>query len=122
MSGFNQVVRTWALPAYLILITCLSLLPGNDLPRVKLFPHFDKLIHACMYAGLTFLAIARWTGLSRSPGMWILFLSITLYGSGIEGLQAVLSIQRSFDFFDILSNALGFFPGWAGWRLLDSFR
>ncbi|HAR33710.1 MAG TPA: VanZ family protein, partial [Desulfobacter sp.] len=37
---------------WLVIILVLSLIPGNKLPGIPLFPHIDKVVHALMYFGL----------------------------------------------------------------------
>jgi glycopeptide antibiotics resistance protein len=101
--------------AYLVLITLLSLWPSDGLPDVKLFPYADKLIHAGMYAGFTFLMLWAWPR-ELSGAKQILPLLIIAWGLFMEVLQQYSNLGRSFDLTDELANSLGFLPGWICWR------
>ena len=48
----------------------LSATPADDLPPVALFPHFDKLVHAGLYASLL-TAFRPWRGWRRIPSEWL---------------------------------------------------
>jgi len=102
--------------AYLLLITALSLWPSAALPDVMLFPYADKLIHAGMYAGFTFLMLWAWP--SRFPGSLqiIPLFMVVAWGLLMEALQRYTQFGRSFDLTDELANTLGFLPGWLAWR------
>jgi len=98
---------------YLLLITFLSLMPSNDIPDIKLFPHADKLIHAAMYAGFTFLLLNAWKGYFIERKKWLIPIAVALWGITMEILQSTKGIGRSFDLWDEAANIAGFFPGWA---------
>jgi len=104
--------------AYVVLITALSLWPSDGLPDVKLFPYADKLIHAGMYAGLTFLMFRAWPGELSGARQILPLLIVIAWGLFIEILQQYSHSGRSFDLTDELANILGFLPGWIGWRWL----
>jgi VanZ family protein len=101
---------------YLLAITLLSLWPSADLPNVILFPNADKLIHCCMYAGLTFLALWTWPEHFTGNKQFLPLLAVLLWGFSMEVLQGLTHMGRSFDLKDELANTLGFFPGWVLWR------
>lgn len=104
---------------YLFIVTVISLFPSNDIPEVTLFPYFDKLVHFSMYALFSFLMLWAWP--EKFPG-WkqiIPFLLVVSYGFLMEALQRYSNMGRSFDLSDELANALGFFPGWFFWRLIN---
>jgi len=100
---------------YLALITALSQWPSDELPDIMLFPYADKVIHLCMYAGLTFLLFLAWPKIFAGRRAFIPLLLVIAWGFFMEFLQRYGNLGRSFDFFDEMSNALGFFPGWICW-------
>ena len=102
--------------AYFVLITLLSLWPSDGLPDIKLFPFADKLIHAGMYAGFTFLMFWAWPEDLSGAKQILPLLIIIVWGFLMEILQQYSYIGRSFDLTDELANCLGFLPGWIGWR------
>ncbi len=105
--SFPQWSRVLLSLIYLGLIAMLSLLPSDDLPKVQLFKGFDKLVHGCMYFGLTILAC--WTFHSEEKRIRILFVvlfSIT-WGLLMEISQLEMMIGRAFEWTDELSNCLG---------------
>lgn len=102
--------------AYLLLITLLSLLPGSDLPKVKLFPHADKVVHLAMYAGFTFLLFFNWPRYFAGWRWWLPFLAVIAWGLAMEVLQGLGHQGRAFDLLDEVANVSGFFPGWIVWR------
>jgi len=116
MSGRLQKT---ALVAYILLITLLSLLPGSDLPKVKLFLHADKVVHLCMYAGLTFLLFWAWPRFFRGSRQWLPLVAVMYWGLSMEILQDLSPYGREFDLYDMAANTLGFFPGWLIWRWLN---
>ncbi len=77
------------------------------------FPHFDKLVHFVMYAGLGFLcawslqAIAR---LPRRRSALFAVLMATAYGMVMEVVQYFLP-TRSMESADVLANAIGAVAG-----------
>ncbi|MCK9400267.1 MAG: VanZ family protein [Bacteroidales bacterium] len=102
--------------AYLVLITALSLWPSDGLPDVTLVPFADKLIHAGMYAGFTFLMLWAWPEEFSGAKQILPLLLVIAWGFLMEVLQQYSYFGRSFDITDELANSLGFLPGWIGWR------
>lgn len=102
--------------AYLVLITALSLWPSDGLPDIKLFPYADKLIHAGMYAGFTFLMLWAWPRELSGAKQFLPLLIVIAWGFFMEVLQQYSHLGRSFDLTDELANSLGFLPGWICWR------
>ena len=103
---------------YLLLVTVLSLYPSSGLPRIELFPNADKLIHAGMYAGFTFLMFLAWPEKFSGKKQFLPFLAVFIWGFSMEILQGIMNLGRSFDLLDELANCLGFFPGWFAWKWL----
>ena len=96
---------------YIGIVALLSLLPSNSLPKVHLFEGADKIVHFCMYLGLTMLSC--WTihaELNSARYSLLVILPIS-WGIIMEILQYLMQIGRSFEFVDILSNSIGAFCG-----------
>ena len=92
---------------YLIIIAFLSLLPPNDFPDLPLFPGADKIVHACLYLGLTWLAC--WSMNAEIKNIWyylIILFSIS-WGAIMELFQFLMHMGRSFEFNDIIGNSVG---------------
>ncbi len=108
--------------AYLLLITALSLMPSNNLPKINLFPHADKLIHMGMYAGFTFMLLNAWKGYFIDRNKWLIPICIAAWGISMELLQSTKSIGRTFDLWDEVANIAGFFPGWLVVVLFQKYK
>lgn len=108
--------------AYLLLITALSLWPSDQMPDVMLFPYADKLIHAGMYGGFTFLLLWAWPVAFSGYRQFLPFFIVVAYGFFMETLQRISFLGRSFDLTDELANSLGFFPGWIFYRFINTFK
>jgi VanZ family protein len=92
---------------YLGIIAFLSLLPPNDFPDIPLFPGADKIIHTCMYLGLTWLAC--WSMHAETNRFWYFLIILFAIGWGIvmEIFQFLMHMGRSFEFYDIIGNSIG---------------
>jgi VanZ family protein len=108
-----------------LLISSLSLVPGENMPGSFLFsiPHFDKIIHMCMYGALGFVALVE---SRKSPPrlalhMLIIF-SIFALSALIEILQATVIASRAAEWYDLLANFLGLLAGYLAYRLVGSWR
>jgi len=92
---------------YLTIIALLSLLPPNDFPQIQLFQGADKIVHICLYLGLTWLACwSLHAEINRRMYFFIIFFSIG-FGLIMEVFQFFLDIGRSFELFDIMGNSIG---------------
>ncbi|MEI6062643.1 MAG: VanZ family protein [Bacteroidota bacterium] len=100
---------------YLLLITTLSLWPSDGLPDIALFPGADKIIHAGMYAGLTFILFWAWPARFSDKKQLFPLLAVFLWGFLMEFLQGFTHLGRTFDMTDELANTLGYIPGWICW-------
>jgi hypothetical protein len=107
---------------YFILITVLSLWPSDSLPDLHLFPHADKIVHAGMYAGFTFLMLWAWPDKLTGYRQFIPLGAVVFWGITMELLQKYGTVDRSLDALDILANIFGFLPGWALWRIFTAIR
>ncbi len=85
----------------LFVITFLSLLPADELPKVA---GSDKLHHLLAYAGLMF-----WVAL-RKPKYWlVLLLFFVAWGGAIELIQPY--VNRYAEWLDFLVNSVGLLLG-----------
>lgn len=94
-------------------ILLLTLMPGDDMPQVELFPHFDKIVHAIMFGGLAATLIwdiLRGRGKHRTVAVWLwAAVSATAFGGIVEVLQDMMGLGRSGDEMDLLADMAGAF-------------
>ena len=91
--------------AVLLAIWILSLLPGADIPDV---PGSDKWHHALAYCACMFC----WAQLYQRPVQRLkLAIAFAAMGVLIECIQ-YFTPTRSFEFLDMLANAIGVIIGW----------
>ena len=107
---------------YLSIVADLSLLPSDELPELPLFPGADKIIHSCMYLGLTWLACWSLQAESKSNRYFYIFLFSVSWGAIMELLQLFMLMGRSFELFDILSNLVGTFAGLLLYIFMAKFK
>ena len=102
-----KILSFWKPLLWLVIILVLSLIPGNKLPGIPLFPHIDKVVHALMYFGLAILLVRP---LKRVPGsrpyLWAVLICLII-GTAVEYSQAHLAVNRSGNFYDELANVFG---------------
>ena len=118
--SFKPWLRKTIGTLYLAIVALLSLLPSYDLPDIQLFPGADKLVHICMYLGLSFLAcwsfeISR----DRMKPLYMMLAGVFMYGVLMEILQRTMHNGRSFDFKDMLANLTGAVIGILIYRYFD---
>lgn len=96
-----------------ILILIMSGMPGDSIPQSKFWsiPHFDKLVHMALYLPLGFFLVAEFR-LSTSAVLNKFAIPATLlivatYGGLIELAQDYLFVQRSADWYDLISDVFG---------------
>ena len=92
---------------YLGIIALLSLMPSKDVPDVQLFNGFDKLVHACMYFGLTILACWTFHAEIKRIRIFYIVLFCASWGLLMEISQLEMSLGRAFEWMDELSNSIG---------------
>jgi hypothetical protein len=86
-----------------------SLVPPSGVPKLSFLsiPHADKLIHFCMYAGLSYILFQASYSLSaRIPVLALVAVSIA-YGGAMELCQWLWVPGRSAEVPDLAANALG---------------
>ena len=80
-------------------------------PPVQLFSWFDKLVHFCMYAGISTLSWMEYGRCHKTTGAKPILLGAVLapvlMGGLVELAQAYLTTYRTGDWSDFLANALG---------------
>lgn len=118
-SVFPQFIKNlWPAIVWLGGIFVLTLLPGNYFPKVSgLWSLFsaDKLIHICLFAGLSFLML---TGLEKQYYKYnrrYIHLIVAAFSLGIaiitELLQWQLPIKRDGNIYDFIANFAGIVIG-----------
>lgn len=107
LFSIPQWLRITLSAVYLSIIVFLSLLPPNDFPEIPLFPGADKIVHTCLYLGLTWLAC--WSMHAEIRNVWYYRIVLFSIGWGLtmEIFQYVMNLGRSFDSFDIVVNSIG---------------
>ena len=120
MYSLKPWVRKTIGAVYLVVIALLSLWPSSSLPQVSLFSGADKLVHICMYLGLSFLACWIYEiGHQRVWFIYSLLAAVFMYGALMEVLQHTMRAGRSFDFKDMIANLIGAIIGVLIYRYLD---
>lgn len=85
-----------------------SLTPSDTVPKFHLIPHFDKLVHFCMYFGYTILLIPIILNNGRYLNTYSLaVITAALTGILFEILQYFLPIGRSASILDAIANLSG---------------
>lgn len=108
MSAFTKLLPSitygWA-----ITILIISVIPAEDLPSLNIWEP-DKVMHAAVYALLTFLAWRmrqqRRGNLRRLINVIYSAVMCIAYGFCMEVIQQILP-TRKFDLYDALANAIG---------------
>jgi len=108
---YKAVALSW-----LILMSILFVLPGSAIPKENWFDriHVDKLAHIGLFAVLIFLWRSSFDWNINSYQFVLLFLAL-LYGLLIEFIQLYWVPNRSFDFYDVLSDMIGSIVGLLVW-------
>ncbi len=102
-----KILRFWKPVLWLSIILILSLMPGNRLPGIPLFPHMDKVVHAAMYFGLAVLLARPLSQLpSRRPYLMAVLICLVI-GSLVEIAQEYMAVNRSGNWLDEAANLSG---------------
>ena len=107
-----------------LIILYLSLAPANTFDKVNVFnfPNIDKVVHLCMYFGLTIVLVYENRSAVKNYRSLILIAIIPLaYGILIEFLQSWLTSTRHGEFFDAVFDLMGIFIALIVWILFKSF-
>jgi len=126
MISFIFSVKPWIRKTigiiYLVNIAFLSLSPSYNLPVIHI-PYIDKVVHICMYLGLSFLACWIYDiGHHRVWFMYMLLATVFMYGVLMEILQRTMHNGRDFDFKDMLANLTGAIIGLIIYKYMDRMR
>lgn len=101
--------------AWFFIVGILTLMPGSDIPKVGWLyqiPNFDKVVHAGLFGGMTFLFCMP---CFKSPFSFYqkvnYFIRISLaaivWGITVEVIQKYFVPGRSFDLTDWLADSIG---------------
>jgi len=100
-----------------IVISYLSLAPGDEFSRIPSFPNEDKAVHFLMYFGLAFVIFGNSilhfgiaTMQQRKWWLWMIGIPV-IWGGCMELLQQYCTTSRSGDWMDELTNTLGAITG-----------
>jgi VanZ family protein len=97
---------------WLGLITYASVTPSKNFPELKLFPHFDKVVHFGIYFVLALLLAAAFIKDRKYSRSYLLAgLASVITGIVFELIQKYLTTDRSGAIDDILANTLGVLAG-----------
>ena len=126
MISFIFSVKPWIRKTigiiYLVNIAFLSLSPSYNLPVIHI-PYIDKVVHICMYLGLSFLACWIYDiGHHRVWFMYMVLAAVFMYGVLMEILQRTMHNGRDFDFKDMLANLTGAIIGLIIYKYMDRMR
>lgn len=112
------LIRSAAL-ALLAAVLILSLTPIPPQPVV--FDGVDKIEHALAYAALTLLLCLGFLRSDSKPLLGTAFAApVFLLSAAIEAIQPF--VGRTFDWFDMGSNAFGALTGWLLWLVTRKIR
>ena len=101
--------------AWFFIVGTLTLMPGNDVPEVgwlDRIKNFDKVVHAGLFGGLTFLFCLPYFKSFFSYHQKINYfirvsLAAIVWGITIEFLQKYFVPGRSFDLTDWIADSIG---------------
>ena len=103
-----MILNFWKPVLWLIIVSTISLIPGNDIPsQILLFPNFDKVIHFGMYFVLVLFLVFPLLKIKAVNTYLIAFLIAVLLGGILEILQATIAINRTGSYIDFLANLSG---------------
>ncbi len=107
----------WISIVIAIIISYLSLAPGDEFSRIPSFPNEDKAVHFLMYFGLAFVLF--WNSIicfgiatMKLRKLWFFMIGIpVIWGGCMELLQRYCTTTRTGDWLDELTNTLGAIAG-----------
>ena len=103
-----------------LIILYLSLAPSDTFNKVSVFdlPFIDKIVHLCMYFGLTIVLLyENRSMMKRTKNLFLLSIIPFVYGILMEFLQSWLTETRHAEFFDALFDLFGILLALISWRL-----
>jgi VanZ family protein len=102
-----------------LIILYLSLAPSDTFNKISVFnlPFIDKIVHMCMYYGLTIVLIYENRSVAKkTKNLFLLSIIPFVYGILIEFLQSWLTTTRQGEFFDALFDLIGILLAIISWR------
>lgn len=117
---YNLPAIVWS-----VIILVLTLSPGVYIPQEfdwKLIRE-DLLAHFFVFAVLVFLMMQGFTrqhtnaSLRSNASVYAVVIAV-VYGGVLEVIQGFIP-ERSFDYFDMVANAVGSFSGWGAFTLMS---
>jgi VanZ family protein len=109
-----SIAQRWRLAIWLIylgILATLSLIAGNDLPQLAVFAGFDKLVHSCLYFGLTLLGCWTLHAELKNSRIILIALFCLLWGLVMEISQLEMKLGRAFEWTDEVANGIGILVG-----------
>ena len=112
--GYTIGFISWM--TFIALLSLFSLPGDDDVPKLDI-PNADKVVHFLFYfvaaiLGCFFLRERTRGALNRKRAILIVGVSVIIYGTIIEVLQEVITLDRNGDIYDALANCCGaFFRG-----------
>lgn len=111
-----KITQFWRSACWLIIIFILTFLPGNEVNKVKLFHHADKLIHLLLFVVLSILLLYDLNKFHKVSGMGMnrIFIVIaTGMSAGIltEVIQYLYIPGRTGSIIDFISDFTGITTG-----------
>jgi len=108
----------------MILFFCLiNLSDINEVKRINI-PNVDKIVHFVFYTVSSYLwLLAVLKGkVSKKTTVTLVALGLILFGLTVEYLQDTFTVQRSFEWLDVLSNTLGVLFGTTVYLLYEKWK
>ena len=101
--------------AWFFIVGVLTLMPGSDIPKVgwlDKIENFDKVVHAGLFGGLTFLFCfpyfkASFSYLKKVNYFIRVSLAAIVWGITVEFIQKYFVTGRSFDLSDWVADSVG---------------
>ena len=123
-----HIFRYWESVLITLGILYLSFAPPSTFSGVPSFTNEDKLVHLCLYAGLTGMLIfdfwkyAKRNNTNRLGFILICLVFPVVLGGAVEILQPMYFAPRTAEWFDWFSDITGVLIGWQCMRLLRKIR
>ncbi len=94
--------------------------PGSAIPKTSWeIPHFDKVVHAGMFASLVFLfQLDSYNTAKARLKVTLLIIAVLLFGSLSEYIQYAYIPGRSGNIYDLIADGIGVVLGLLLFRLL----
>jgi hypothetical protein len=100
--------HTWPAVAWTLLILIICLIPSSEVPGSTIrIPGLDKLVHLGIFGVWTFLWLC-----AREEHATLIILSGIGLGLGIEFLQEISEMGRSFEWWDFGADTAGVLAGY----------